>query len=159
MSAGEDLAGSRAAPLVVHAEGDRFPGRCRAGALLLASRSGRREDAVEDKLLRAGGERRSLARRARAERPQPEAIDEPVRQPIRRLRERERVHHEHEPVRPLGETDAGQAVYAGASEALQALSDLTEQIMLGRARSSLVISVITSVAERWLQSRLATFAL
>lgn len=55
-------------------------------------------------------------------------------------------------------TDAGQAVYAGASEALQAISALTEQIMSGGARSRLVISVITSVAERWLESRLAAFA-
>jgi LysR family glycine cleavage system transcriptional activator len=55
-------------------------------------------------------------------------------------------------------TDAGQAVYAGASETLEALSALTEQIMLGGTRSCLVISVITSVAERWLQSRLAAFA-
>jgi LysR family glycine cleavage system transcriptional activator len=54
-------------------------------------------------------------------------------------------------------TDAGQAVFVGASEALQDLSALTEQIMLGRTRSRLVISVITSVAERWLQSRLAAF--
>jgi LysR family transcriptional regulator, glycine cleavage system transcriptional activator len=55
-------------------------------------------------------------------------------------------------------TDAGQAVYAGASECLQAISTLTEQIMSGHARSRLVISVITSVAERWLESRLAAFA-
>lgn len=55
-------------------------------------------------------------------------------------------------------TDAGQAVYTGASECLQAISTLTEQIMSGHARSRLVISVITSVAERWLESRLAAFA-
>ena len=55
-------------------------------------------------------------------------------------------------------TDAGQAVFAGASECLQAISTLTEQIMSGHARSRLVISVITSVAERWLESRLAAFA-
>lgn len=55
-------------------------------------------------------------------------------------------------------TDAGQAVYAGASESLQAISTLTEQIMSGHARSRLVISVITSIAERWLESRLAAFA-
>jgi LysR family glycine cleavage system transcriptional activator len=54
-------------------------------------------------------------------------------------------------------TDAGQAVYMGASEALQAISTLTEQIMSGGARARLVISVITSVAERWLESRLAAF--
>lgn len=55
-------------------------------------------------------------------------------------------------------TDAGQAVYAGASEALQSLSNLTEQVMTGGTRSRMVISVITSVAERWLQPRLAVFA-
>src|SRR5215813_4706022 len=56
-------------------------------------------------------------------------------------------------------TDAGQAVYAGASEALQSISALTEQVMLGGAKSRLVISVISSVAQRWLEPRLAAFAL
>jgi len=56
-------------------------------------------------------------------------------------------------------TDAGQAVYAGASEALQAISALTEQVMSGGAKSRLVISVISSVAQRWLAPRLAAFAL
>lgn len=55
-------------------------------------------------------------------------------------------------------TDAGQAVFAGASEALQSLSSLTEHVMTGGSKTRLVISVITSVAERWLQSRLAVFA-
>jgi LysR family glycine cleavage system transcriptional activator len=56
-------------------------------------------------------------------------------------------------------TDAGQVVFAGAAEALQAISTLTEQVMSGGTRSRLVISVITSVAERWLEPRLAAFAL
>jgi len=56
-------------------------------------------------------------------------------------------------------TDAGQAVYAGASEALQSISALTEQVMLGGAKARLVISVISSVAQRWLEPRLAAFAL
>lgn len=56
-------------------------------------------------------------------------------------------------------TDAGQAIFAGASDALQSISALTEQVTSGGARSRLVISVITSVAERWLESRLAAFAL
>lgn len=55
-------------------------------------------------------------------------------------------------------TDAGRSIHVGASEALQLISAMTEQIMSGRARSRLVISVITSVAERWLESRLAIFA-
>lgn len=55
-------------------------------------------------------------------------------------------------------TDAGQAIHVGASEALQLISTMTEQIVSGAARSRLVISVITSVAERWLESRLAIFA-
>jgi len=56
-------------------------------------------------------------------------------------------------------TDAGQVVYAGASDALQAISTLTEQVMSGGARSRLVISALSSVAERWLEPRLAAFAL
>ena len=56
-------------------------------------------------------------------------------------------------------TDAGQAVFAGASDALQSISTLTEQVMSGGTKSRLVISVITSVAERWLEPRLAAFAL
>ena len=35
------------------------------------------------------------------ERPEPEAIEEPVREQIRGLRERKRVHYEHEPFGPL----------------------------------------------------------
>src|SRR5690349_23491531 len=56
-------------------------------------------------------------------------------------------------------TDAGQAIFAGASDALQSISVLTEQVTSGGTRSRLVISVITSIAERWLEPRLAAFAL
>jgi LysR family glycine cleavage system transcriptional activator len=56
-------------------------------------------------------------------------------------------------------TDAGQVVYAGASDALQAISTLTEQVMSGGARSRLVVSTLSSVAERWLEPRLAAFAI
>ncbi len=56
-------------------------------------------------------------------------------------------------------TDAGQAVYAGAAESFQTISALTEQIIRGRARTRLVISVISSVAERWLEPKLAAFVL
>ena len=56
-------------------------------------------------------------------------------------------------------TDAGQVIFAGASDALQSISALTEQVSSGATRSRLVVSVITSVAERWLEPRLAAFAL
>ncbi|HET6157060.1 MAG TPA: LysR substrate-binding domain-containing protein [Dongiaceae bacterium] len=56
-------------------------------------------------------------------------------------------------------TDAGQVVFAGASDALQSISALTEQVTSGATRSRLVVSVITSVAERWLEPRLAAFVL
>ncbi len=56
-------------------------------------------------------------------------------------------------------TDAGSSVFAGASDALHSISDFTENIMFDRSRSRLVISTISSVAERWLQEKLARFAL
>lgn len=56
-------------------------------------------------------------------------------------------------------TDAGQVVFAGSADALQSISVLTEQVISGGTRSRIVISVITSVAERWLEPRLAAFAL
>jgi LysR family transcriptional regulator, glycine cleavage system transcriptional activator len=56
-------------------------------------------------------------------------------------------------------TDAGQVVFAGATDALQSISELTEQVSVGARKSRLVVSVITSVAERWLEPRLAAFAL
>ncbi|MEO8243655.1 MAG: LysR substrate-binding domain-containing protein [bacterium] len=56
-------------------------------------------------------------------------------------------------------TDAGSAVYAGAADALQSISEFTEQIMSDRSRSRLVISTISSVAERWLEAKLARYAL
>ncbi len=56
-------------------------------------------------------------------------------------------------------TDAGQVVFAGSADALQSISVLTEQVISGGTKSRIVISVITSVAERWLEPRLAAFAL
>lgn len=56
-------------------------------------------------------------------------------------------------------TDAGQAIFAGASDALQSISALTEQAMSGGAKSRLVVSVLPSVAHRWLEPRLAVFVL
>lgn len=55
-------------------------------------------------------------------------------------------------------TDAGQMIFVGTSDALQSISALTEQVMSGGTRQRLVISVITSIAERWLEPRLAAFA-
>ena len=56
-------------------------------------------------------------------------------------------------------TDAGQAIFVGASDALQSISALTEQVVAGGTRQRLVISTITSIAERWLEPRLAAFVL
>lgn len=55
-------------------------------------------------------------------------------------------------------TDAGQTIYSGATDALQSISAITEQVVSGRARSRLVISALPSVAERWMEPRLAVYA-
>jgi LysR family transcriptional regulator, glycine cleavage system transcriptional activator len=52
-------------------------------------------------------------------------------------------------------TDAGQAVFAGSATALQSISALTEQVMAGESRSRLVISVLPSIAHRWLEPQLS----
>jgi hypothetical protein len=91
----------RAAIGVVHAERDRFARREGADSFLLGVARRWREDAVEDQLLVLGGERRRLASLTWGERAQSEAVDEPVGEQVGRLRERERVHHEHELSRPL----------------------------------------------------------
>jgi len=54
-------------------------------------------------------------------------------------------------------TDAGQTIHTGASEALQSISALTEQVVSGRARSRLVVSSVPSMAERWIAPRLAEY--
>ena len=56
-------------------------------------------------------------------------------------------------------TDAGQSIFAGASESLQAISALTEKVISGEAKSRLVISAFSSVAVRWLGPQLTAFAL
>lgn len=58
----------------------------------------------------------------------------------------------------IGLTDAGQAVFLGASDALQAIAALTEQVQTGRTRGRLTISMLPSVAECWLVPRLTEFA-
>jgi LysR family glycine cleavage system transcriptional activator len=55
-------------------------------------------------------------------------------------------------------TDAGQAIFAGATEALQSIAAVTRQAMAGSARRRLVVSVLPSVAHRWMAPRLARFA-
>ena len=54
-------------------------------------------------------------------------------------------------------TDAGTAIYTSAAPALQDLSGITQQILEGRARSRLVVSVMPSLAQSWLAPRLASF--
>ena len=54
-------------------------------------------------------------------------------------------------------TDAGQTIFSGASDALQSIAALTEQVVAGRARSRLVISSIPSMAERWMAPRLGAY--
>jgi LysR family transcriptional regulator, glycine cleavage system transcriptional activator len=56
-------------------------------------------------------------------------------------------------------TDAGQAVFSGATSALQSISAMTEQVLSGRSRSRLVVSSVASIAQRWLEPRLAEFLL
>jgi LysR family glycine cleavage system transcriptional activator len=56
-------------------------------------------------------------------------------------------------------TDAGQAIYAGASDAFEAISWLSDTIAARETRSRLVISALPSVAQSWLAPRIATFAL
>lgn len=54
-------------------------------------------------------------------------------------------------------TDAGQAIFTGTTEALQAISTVTEQTLTGTTRSRLVISVLPSVERQWLAPRLSSF--
>jgi LysR family glycine cleavage system transcriptional activator len=54
-------------------------------------------------------------------------------------------------------TDAGQTIFSGASDALQSISALTEQVVSGRARSRLVISSVPSMAERWIAPQLGAY--
>lgn len=54
-------------------------------------------------------------------------------------------------------TDAGTTIYSSAAPALQDLSGLTQQVMEGKSRSRLVVSVMPSLAQSWLAPRLAKF--
>lgn len=56
-------------------------------------------------------------------------------------------------------TDAGQAIYAGAADAFEAISRFSGNVAVGDTRSRLVISALPSVAQSWLAPRIAKFAL
>jgi LysR family glycine cleavage system transcriptional activator len=55
-------------------------------------------------------------------------------------------------------TDAGKAIFPGTTEALQSIATVTQQAMTGATRQRLVISVLPSVAHRWMAPRLARYA-
>ncbi len=54
-------------------------------------------------------------------------------------------------------TDAGQIIYAETAASLQTLTDLTYRLREGGVRSRLTISVLASLAGKWLPSRLGRF--
>ncbi len=55
-------------------------------------------------------------------------------------------------------TDAGHAIFVSTAESLQNISQTTLDLVSDRPRSRLVISVIDSVAEKWLLPRLIAYA-
>ena len=54
-------------------------------------------------------------------------------------------------------TDAGMAVYQGSATALSGIAAITERLLESDKQARLVISVVSSLAERWLTPRLAEF--
>ena len=54
-------------------------------------------------------------------------------------------------------TDAGIAIYDETAEALERLVDMTARVLVGEARTRLVISLLPSLAARWLGPRLSGF--
>lgn len=54
-------------------------------------------------------------------------------------------------------TDAGQAIQAGVSPALEDIAALTQRVLAGSSRAKLVVSVIPSLAECWFMPALAGF--
>ena len=54
-------------------------------------------------------------------------------------------------------TDAGQAIHAGVSPALEDIAALTQRVLAGSSRAKLVVSVIPSLAECWFMPALADF--
>ncbi len=55
-------------------------------------------------------------------------------------------------------TDAGQTIYTGSANALNGIAELTGRVLEGEEKTSLVLSVLPSLGERWLAPRLAEFA-
>jgi len=55
-------------------------------------------------------------------------------------------------------TDAGMAVYQGSATALSGIAAITERLLESDKPAKLVISVVSSLAERWLTPRLAEFS-
>ena len=55
-------------------------------------------------------------------------------------------------------TDAGMAIYRDSASALNQLSALTSKLLGDRDRRSLCVSVLPALAERWLASRVASWA-
>ncbi|WP_373504582.1 LysR substrate-binding domain-containing protein [Aestuariivirga sp.] len=54
-------------------------------------------------------------------------------------------------------TDAGKAIFAGITPALEDIAALTTRVMSGSSRSKLVVSVIPSLAECWFMPALADY--
>ena len=54
-------------------------------------------------------------------------------------------------------TDAGQAIYARAAPALEDISDMAARVMTGISRSTLVVSVLPSLADCWFVPQFAGF--
>ena len=55
-------------------------------------------------------------------------------------------------------TDAGMVVYHGSATALSGIAAITERLLESEKQAKLVISIVPSLAERWLAPRLADFA-
>lgn len=58
----------------------------------------------------------------------------------------------------IGLTDAGMAIYRDTARPLQEIAGMAERVLGDVARARLVVSVLPSLAERWLAPRLAEFA-
>ena len=54
-------------------------------------------------------------------------------------------------------TDAGHAIHAGITPALEDISSLTHRVLAGSSRAKLVVSVIPSLAECWFMPAFAAF--
>ena len=87
---------------------------------------------------------------ARELRVSPAAVSQQVKNLERFFDKRLFVRHHNR----LSLTDAGLAVFADSSEALERLAAMTLRTFEGEVRSRLVVSVLPSVASHWLNRRL-----